>query len=216
MAARAFLRETCTLVQDTPRVLRFREHVEGERERESARARGARKAAALRAPKPEPPSLVSVMPPTEAISQLYSQSSARGRGLVVSERLWFACVLNGSSLDFFDLAATTPQPDVACAFKFLCSERLTGDAPATEAVLSPHDASILAVGTASGTLAFLRLHRTAASSGSPSSVLAMGNGLEEDLAQGRGPLLVHKVLEQRPSARAQGARDEPCATNFPP
>ena len=102
----------------------------------------ARKPRHCCAPKPEPRSRVSViMPPTEAISQLYSQSSARGRGLVVSERLWFACVLNGSSLDFFDLAATTPQPDVACAFKFLCSERLTGDAPATEAVLSPQYAS---------------------------------------------------------------------------
>ena len=123
------------------------------------------------------------------LGQLYSQS-ARGRGLVVSERLWFVCILNGSSLDFYDLAATPPQHDVASAFKFLCSERQIGDAPATVAALSLHDPSILAVGTASGVLAFLRLRRTATS---PSSVFAS----TDKITPHAGPLLVHKVLETK-------------------
>lgn len=123
-----------------------------------------------------------------SLLQLYSQetrstshSDRSTNRLVVSEDLWFACVLNGTSLDFFDLNLQPPEAGL-CALSFLSTTRM--GAPCTEAALSPHDPTIMAVGTTEGTLAFLRLRRTI----SPTSIAAS--------AQPGGPLLVHKTLER--------------------
>ena len=141
--------------------------------------------------------------------QLYSQTVHSSPGLssrlVVSEDLWFSCILNGANLDFFDLAANPPE-DGLCSLKFLCSERL--HSPATEAQISPYDPSMLAVGTSAGTLAFLRLRRSAfGGPTSPSSVLTASTPLS---AMPRaGALLVHKTLEKTlaaPSAEADAPR----------
>ena len=123
-----------------------------------------------------------------ALVQLYSQevrSTSHERAtsrLVVSEDLWFACVLNGPALDFYDLTLRTPE-DSLRSLPFLCTTRL-GDSVATEAAISPHDPTLLAVGTANGTLSFLRLRRTH----SPSSIVSD--------SRPSGPLLVHKTLEK--------------------
>ena len=109
-----------------------------------------------------------------SLHQLYSQamrSTEHDRAssrLVVSEDLWFVCVLNGACLDFYDLSMQAPEMG-ARAFKFLSTTRI-GDAPATEAALCPHDPSILAVGTDMGGLTLFRLRRSI----SPASVLAGG------------------------------------------
>ena len=121
-----------------------------------------------------------------SLVQLYAQDchSTKDLGdrstsrLVVSEDLWFVGVLNGVSLDFYDLSLKKPE-DGLRSLNFL-SATVLGTSPATEAALSPHDPSVLAVGTASGSLAFLRLRRVDASASIRPS----------------GPLLVHKTIEK--------------------
>ena len=92
-----------------------------------------------------------------ALVNVYSQevrssdSGSAQNKLVVSEQLLFVGVCNGGSIDFYDLALQEPE-DGLHAMKFLASVRL-GDSPTVEAALSPHDPTVLAAGTASGSIA---------------------------------------------------------------